>query len=173
MMSSTQTGRRLLFTPLPDNKLGAIRLIKLFPGRGQEPIRGSLVMVDLDNPPDYEALSYRWESSLSEKPAAWIDDRICDVQSNLSHALFALRRPKEHCVLWIDYICIDQLNLDVKSRQIQLMGQIYSEAIGVRVWLGMSNAHTDEAFETINKSPASDLDDLKAILSSSPRQNAR
>ena len=123
MMSSTQTGRRPLFTPLPENKPGAIRLFKLFPGRGQERIRGSLVTADCLVSPDYKALSYRWESSLSERPTAWIDGRICDVQSNLSHALFALRRPKEHCVLRIYYICIDQLNLDEKSRQVQLMAR--------------------------------------------------
>jgi hypothetical protein len=63
----------------------------------------------------------------------------CDIQKNIAS--------------FIDHICINQLNLDEKSRQAQLMGQIYSKAECVRVWLGRPNADIDEAFKTVIKSP--------------------
>lgn len=48
----------------------------------------------------------------------------------------ALRKTDETVTLWIDSICIDQSNLAEKSMQVALMGQIYSLASSVMVWLG-------------------------------------
>ena len=42
-------------------------------------------------------------------------------------------------LLWIDSICIDQDNSSEKTAQVKLMGQIYSRASFVAVWLGSSD----------------------------------
>jgi len=39
-------------------------------------------------------------------------------------------------VVWIDAICINQDDLDERSSQLQIMGDIYSQAQDVVIWLG-------------------------------------
>lgn len=46
------------------------------------------------------------------------------------------RLPDRVRLLWIDAVCINQHDQDEKSRQIPFMGQIYSGAFRVLVWLG-------------------------------------
>jgi Heterokaryon incompatibility protein (HET) len=38
--------------------------------------------------------------------------------------------------LWIDALCIDQTNVDERAAQVLLMGDIYSSATRVIIWLG-------------------------------------
>jgi hypothetical protein len=38
--------------------------------------------------------------------------------------------------VWIDQICIDQKSLAERSAQVKLMGEIYTRAANVLVWLG-------------------------------------
>ncbi|KAG6355576.1 hypothetical protein INS49_003538 [Diaporthe citri] len=39
--------------------------------------------------------------------------------------------------LWVDSICIDQASIEERAIQVGLMGQIYSNASTVRVWIGL------------------------------------
>ncbi len=39
-------------------------------------------------------------------------------------------------VVWIDAICIDQANIDERSKQVLRMGRIFQQADRVLVWLG-------------------------------------
>jgi hypothetical protein len=57
------------------------------------------------------------------------------VTSNLYDALVGLRRPDIPMPMWIDQIIINQQDMGEKSSQVMLMGQIYSRAARVLVWL--------------------------------------
>jgi hypothetical protein len=50
--------------------------------------------------------------------------------------LLQLRRPHKHRYLWIDAICLNQKDGDEKAQQIPLMGEIYSQADKLHIWLG-------------------------------------
>lgn len=39
-------------------------------------------------------------------------------------------------MLWVDALCINQGDLDEKKIQVPLMGQVYSKAAAVQIWLG-------------------------------------
>jgi hypothetical protein len=59
------------------------------------------------------------------------------VTENLFNALFQLATPVVYpSLLWIDALCINQKDLDERASQVGLMGQIYSTAAEVLVWLG-------------------------------------
>jgi Heterokaryon incompatibility protein (HET) len=49
-----------------------------------------------------------------------------------------LSRPLQQRVsaIWIDALCIDQANISERTAQVRMMGQIYSGAERVMVWLG-------------------------------------
>jgi hypothetical protein len=39
-------------------------------------------------------------------------------------------------VIWVDQLCVDQNNPEEQSRQVNMMGQVYSRAEQVIMWLG-------------------------------------
>ncbi|KAG5747306.1 hypothetical protein H9Q70_010010 [Fusarium xylarioides] len=103
---------------------------------------------------EYEALSWQWGNL--DKEDYMFQVRICakprsdqverkwhrmNIRPNLWHAMRRLRQPDKEVHLWIDFICIKQVNEggnvdSEKSKQISLMTKIYSKAKRVLVWLG-------------------------------------
>ena len=53
--------------------------------------------------------------------------------------------------LWVDSICIDQLNNLERSSQVQRMKDIYEHAMNTVVWLGPSDETSDMALRAIRK----------------------
>ena len=43
--------------------------------------------------------------------------------------------------LWVDALCINQDDQEERARQIAMMGDIYSHAANVIVWLGEADEH--------------------------------
>ncbi|KAF2034219.1 HET-domain-containing protein, partial [Setomelanomma holmii] len=85
-----------------------------------EPISCTFDVVNLDERPSFAALSYVWGN---DPPTSFI--------------LHPLRRhPRSSHSLWVDAVCINQADMDEKATQIPLMGDIYSGAESVYVWLG-------------------------------------
>ncbi|KNG82102.1 Ankyrin and HET domain protein [Aspergillus nomiae NRRL 13137] len=52
---------------------------------------------------------------------------------------------------WVDQICIDQSNLEERGSQVSIMDQIYECASYTLIWLGLEDAYTEMAVETIRK----------------------
>jgi hypothetical protein len=50
---------------------------------------------------------------------------------------------------WIDAICINQKNMNERARQVARMGQIFSQASYVTVWLDLHPETSEQAFSTI------------------------
>ncbi|OAL03181.1 HET-domain-containing protein, partial [Phaeosphaeriaceae sp. SRC1lsM3a] len=123
----------------------AIRLLRLL--RGIEPsVECEIFQAYLDTTRDdlipYEALSYTWGGT--ERAAnVQIDAKNYNVTENLYLALLHLRLPYEDRILWVDAICIDQSNLRERGHQVGQMGQIYSLASRVLIWLGHGTEETD------------------------------
>ncbi|GAB7330308.1 hypothetical protein MBLNU13_g01949t1 [Cladosporium sp. NU13] len=85
---------------------------------------------------DFEALSYTWGESLHNEYVEVQDQIRIAITDNLARALRRLRHRTQPRNLWIDAICIDQKNLEERSRQVAYMGEIYKRASRVIVWLG-------------------------------------
>lgn len=125
----------------------AVRIVVLEPADDfQSPLRCSITQhrraLESQSPDgcNYLAVSYTWGApDFSYKlfirlgPCAWSCLRIT---ASVDLLLRYLRAPYKARHFWIDAICLNQGDAIEKSQQIPLMGQIYSEARRVHIWLG-------------------------------------
>jgi hypothetical protein len=151
-----------LYNPLPPRR---IRIFTLLPGSLESEIRGEftrLFILDTEFDPgarfgeklygkrSYEALSYVWGPP---EPASIIqvNDQPFSVRPNLAAALKVLRykdRPRD---LWIDAICINQLDFAERNSQVAVMYKVYRKADIVLSWLGEEEEGTLEVLDTLIK----------------------
>ena len=146
-----------------------IRLLHLLPGAWHDPLRGSLRTVPLHDEPQYNGLSYAWGKVELTKEIL-LDGRPLEITPNLYVALRRLRRRREVFILWIDAICINQMDLKERSEQVSFMGVIYSSATQTIVWLGESIAGDADALEAaqdelnLNTEPHWELGNFEHVL---------
>ena len=112
-----------------------IRLLQLQPGPHGSRIECHIKHVDLDNDPAYEALSYVWGDPSNRVPIM-LNGLSVTISVNLADALCRLRLATQPRIVWADALCINQDDLEERSRQVRLMCAIYSKALRVVVWLG-------------------------------------
>jgi hypothetical protein len=88
----------------------------------------------------YEALSYFWGPP-STQHFVEIEGKRLPITANCDAALRHLRRRSRSCTLWVDAICINQKPEATEERnsQVAMMGEIYSAAKTVLIWLGESS----------------------------------
>lgn len=125
-------------------------MVELLPGMPAEPIRIVLHHGTLSGVPKCSAVSYEWGSKIREHDI-FCDGRVLKVTANLSLLLSKLRTPDSSQLLWIDAICINQDDLDERSQQVLLMGDIYKNATMVLMWVGDQNVHTRDAIPVIRR----------------------
>jgi len=122
-----------------------IRILYLEPGWGDDPISAELVILrlaPLQPKLDWEAVSYRWDTSGQQKPI-FLNGSTVLVAQNLQKMLGDLRLENEQRRLWIDAICIDQMNENEKSAQVPMMRLIYERARRVIIWLDCSDRENE------------------------------
>lgn len=122
------------------------RILEIQPGKFDEPVHCHLIHHRLsdDRNRAFEALSYCWGNidqgciiylhdihGKSKKPASEFP-----VAENVLSALRHLRHSDRVRNIWIDAICINQLDFEERSNQVSMMSEIYSNASQVNVWLG-------------------------------------
>ena len=105
---------------------------------------------DLLSSPEYTALSYTWGACLEsdETPPENLDlkhfvecgGQLCSVTENLHDFLCMVDVP----ILWVDALCINQQDDHEKAAQASRMGEIYSAAKRVVMWLGKNPMHMDK-----------------------------
>ena len=118
------------------SKDSEIRLLELHKGRDDQPIRCSIKTVLLDDlPGKYAALSYVWGSP-ENKHNILCDGKRLSVTANLYSALRRIRPLDYSLTLWIDAICINQLDVAERESQVRMMRRIYQQAQCVAVDLG-------------------------------------
>jgi hypothetical protein len=106
------------------------RLVRIFPGSGNEPIQCSLFIVNVENPPPYKTLSYVWGAPTGTmNPHVLCDGGLVSITPNLDKALRWLRYPYRERLFWIDAICIDQHNIDERNRQVGYMRSRLSQPL--------------------------------------------
>lgn len=161
------------YKPLPDEK--SIRLLTLDPGKDDDPLTGTLEVIQLHNPiptsgwmheahssatevsrwiPDnpYEAISYVWGSS-KKFHTILLSGKLHPITANLSDALHQCRYQDQPRVLWADSICIDQDKLEEKNPQVYMMGRIYASSQCTLICLGTdpdNRGHARDAYGLIS-----------------------
>ncbi|SCN99248.1 related to heterokaryon incompatibility protein (het-6OR allele) [Fusarium fujikuroi] len=114
-----------------------IRLIKLHPGSGDDPLRADILhaSLDLDIVGRYEAVSYAWEDGHATNKLETARGIIL-ITPSLFHALYRFRLKDEPRILWADAVCINQSDNEEKATQVALMSNIYASAACTLVYLG-------------------------------------
>ncbi|KAI1395689.1 heterokaryon incompatibility protein-domain-containing protein [Hypoxylon fuscum] len=117
-----------------------IRLLHLQPAPNlDDEISGTLTTAALgDRATKFEALSYTWGGSSENRTIQLNQKGGHVVTDNLYYALRRLRNRRTKRVIWIDAICINQTDFDEKGHQVAMMGDIYSSASRVLIWIGES-----------------------------------
>jgi len=146
------------YKPLPTKS--SIRVIALRPLPGQRCECPEENFLETTKPPSelevdmrvcdldstyFFALSYTWgapyidenEYQKTPEPAhIWCDEMKMPATRNLYDALVAMRDIGYHGLFWVDAICINQSDLEERSTQVLMMGDIYASTAAVFAWLG-------------------------------------
>ncbi|KAI0105339.1 heterokaryon incompatibility protein-domain-containing protein [Nemania sp. FL0031] len=128
-----------------------IRTLQLLPSAPEEPIRCILKEVDLTHQNKsllYQALSYVWGDPAETTPIL-VNGHEFQATRNLNDALHQLRQAGNVFFeqdIWVDAICINQNDLNEKSKQVPRMADIYSMATRVVIWLGRNRAEEEDIF---------------------------
>ncbi|KAF2818793.1 HET-domain-containing protein [Ophiobolus disseminans] len=136
-----------------------------------EPLRCDLSVSNLDEKPQYTALSYVWGVMAPIPDTVVCGGVLLPVTANALSALRNLRTKLGGFTIWIDVVCINQLDESEKSHQLPLMGEIYDGATTSYFWLGDSMPPRQKAMNFLsqtgfvqfyfrNKTSFSDIDHL-------------
>lgn len=90
----------------------------------------------------YDCLSYVWGDVKVTEPII-VNDQVLHITRNLVRCLRHLRHQNKGLVLWVDAVCINQGDLEEKSTQVAMMGEIYSRCSTVFLWLGAPESSDD------------------------------
>jgi hypothetical protein len=66
-------------------------------------------------------------------------------------------------LIWIDYVCINQANINERNHQVSLMSAIYSNAKTVVVWLGKEKDDIRPIVEFISRITPEDINNVKGF----------
>jgi len=135
-----------------------IRLVRAHEGEDGN-ISCKLWTVNLDEQPQYVAISYTWGPSTNEEfdrgisaaPTHQIhcNDQPFLVTENLYNFLKRVVRNTELASrsMWIDIISINQEDDNERSEQVKMMASIYASATAVIIWLGEQDNETGNDFD--------------------------
>lgn len=115
----------------------SIRLLRVHPKPifGNHLISCDMIHTKLDHTPRYTAVSYTWGNAGHNEQIV-IDGQIYTVSPNVYSILQETRSLWSSQLLWIDSICINQMDNDDKTTQVGLMRRIFEEASLTIAWLG-------------------------------------
>ena len=111
------------------------RLLALSPGTPDDPISSTL-KVDLEEFPEYDAISYTWGEDTGARCTIDINNHPTLIRPNLFSALRRVGSPDAVRNLWVDDLSIAQDDLVEKAQQVFMIGRISRQARCVRAWLG-------------------------------------
>ncbi|CAJ2507490.1 Uu.00g086760.m01.CDS01 [Anthostomella pinea] len=129
----------------PTNDLRVLEILN----NDRDTVECRLVKNPKDEP--YDTLSWCWGGAKEDDEIRIIQgDEVYDfpLPSNLVNALRELRRFGVYRI-WIDFICIDQVNRDEKNKQVPMMSVTYGNSRCVYAWLGAEDEISTLAMDFI------------------------
>ncbi|KAH7175311.1 heterokaryon incompatibility protein-domain-containing protein [Dactylonectria macrodidyma] len=145
-----------------------IRLLRILPPKSMQ-IECALFHVLLDELPPYVAISYTWGDPDDTRSLA-LEGHDFPVTVNLWQALSRLRSDDSEVIVWVDAICINQMDPNERNHQVQIMTRIYASASSVAIWLGLDYDNSHLAIDLIlelTKACQHDIEECKTIILSS------
>lgn len=138
------------YTPL-DPELQEIRLLEIAPGNRDDDLIISLRIKRLHRKrPKFNALSYAWGRDKCARKVS-LNGHLVTIGQNLDGALRQLRKSMGGHLFWIDALCINQEDVDERSQQVRMMGDVFSSAEQVIIWLDPERKNDQYAIEIIKR----------------------
>lgn len=94
----------------------------------------------------YTAISYTWGDTKPVRQIPCSEGQFLSLSKTLSDLFDVLLRRGRSFTVWIDALCINQKEPTEKAHQVKLMGNVYSNAHMVLVWLGEEDYLSRMAF---------------------------
>lgn len=123
---------------------------------------------------DFATLSYTWGDTVDAE-LILINGTETSVTTNLAAALRAFRRLgcfSERFKLWVDYICINQRDIEERSYQVAMMRGIYTQSWTTMAFLGPVAGDSDKALGLLKTLAAHEnngkLEELRDSLQINP-----
>ncbi|KAH6991469.1 heterokaryon incompatibility protein-domain-containing protein [Ilyonectria sp. MPI-CAGE-AT-0026] len=137
-----------------------IRLLDLLPATSSGMLSGQLRRVSIDDTPPFVSVSHVWGHEKAEALMhleSGCGNRDVPISRNLESLLLSLLCHDSTTLpqlwsngsilpMWIDMVCINQMDVSEKASQIPLMRRIYSQAKSVIIWINESDSHLRYAF---------------------------
>ncbi|KAJ4223454.1 hypothetical protein NW759_006089 [Fusarium solani] len=134
--------------PIPrDSQLIRVLDIPAKSSTANESLTGSLRIVNLKDSPKFTALSYVWGKASGKSINC--NGYEVKVTDSCFEALSSLRKALGSFTIWVNAICINQMDDDEKAAQIPLMGEIYIWAEVAYIWLGPSTVEIKKALDYV------------------------
>jgi hypothetical protein len=151
------------YTPLQPRQ---IRLLRLH-GNEKSPkdITASISVVSLDDNPTYRAISYCWGDPTPTHQISLSTHPFGVTETVKQFFLRAIELGYAETSIWIDAICIDQTNIEERSQQVKLMGDVYSKAVEVLIWFGEASDDSHHAIQLLNSPQIRQINNKKASSS--------
>ncbi|ROW11613.1 hypothetical protein VMCG_01284 [Cytospora schulzeri] len=121
----------------------SIRILIVEPAPAGSELHTRLEVVDLDENPQYETMSYTWGDPKDKTPLQ-VEEATVQIPRNLEYALKRLRDPHRPRYIWADAVCINQDDILERGQQVSIMRSIYLKAQNILVWLGQDKANQAE-----------------------------
>ncbi|KZM28550.1 uncharacterized protein EKO05_0005580 [Ascochyta rabiei] len=142
---------------------GCIRLASILPDERGADVKLELEHADLDSDLTYECLSYAW-GPVDHDLSITLNGSSFLVSSTLHIALEHLRYAQQKRKIWIDAICINQADVEERSKQVAIMKRIYQKATRVVVWLGPATESSDQAMKFLKMMATAKKESGRRIL---------
>ena len=120
----------------------SFRLLRIHPSlTGSSPLKCDVISVQSPElVPTYYAISYRWEKS-SKSGKIFINGQEFPVYANVESILKDMRSAVRPLLVWIDQVCINQVDRAEQAKQVAMMGEIYKNSLRVIVCLHCPDIH--------------------------------
>ena len=143
-----------------------IRLVSIVPRQDRKRIHLKLESVSTNEVEgQYDVISYRWGSQSNRRNVV-VNGKTLALHDNIWRCLKHIREHElTKAKLWIDSICINQIDEKEKTAQVAKMAQIFRNASQVLVWLGSTSTQTylfptgtEKLQDSIENLPSKDID---------------
>lgn len=131
-----------------------IRLLSIDLDEQSHELSCSLEAIPLADAHPFYALSYVWGDP-KDTACITLDGERISVRNSLYTFLHGLYRSMfKPMKVWVDFLCINQDDINERNAQVAMMGQIYRSADSVYAWLGPPTTDSDLVFDFIAETKA-------------------
>jgi hypothetical protein len=124
-----------VYCELPTSR--SIRILEISRSYPWGPLQLNLYPFDIESCPPYEAISYTWgDPKKIRLVTITIGGKKLKIPANALQVISRRASYWNPKLMWIDSVCINQKDLEERSKQVQLMRELYQKASRVIVWLG-------------------------------------